>query len=302
MWGIDRGDEIFLNGKKVSIDLNCTLLENFWWYNDLATRTIHMDKELDKNIALNRQNVMHYDELEVEYRYDERYIKCHIENYKTVSKEGLCLENVMYQTYEICKSGIVNDPLAIKYTKNQKEELCELAIRSLPRSIMAITNANLYLRRLAVSLEGTLIDHILDKYYNGVEKCEEALELSMIAVKRDGWAIFSIPDPSYELILEAVSTNGMVICDLHPSVQTEEMCEKAVGQYAWAYEYCKFRTDVVKMAAVNNCGMILGKIKEQSYELCRAAYDNCRESLRFVRNPTHYEMLIAEAETEAARM
>lgn len=295
MWGIDRGDEIFLNGKKVSVDLNCTLREIFWWYDDLVTKAIHMDKELNASLALNRQNVMHYDEIDVEYRYEERYVQCHIENYKAVSKEGLCLENAMYQTFEICKAAVDNDPLAIKYAKNQEQELCKMAINSLPRSIMAITNANLYLRRLAVSLEGTLIGHILDKYYNGDEKCEEALELSMIAVKRDGWAIFLIPDPSYELILEAVGTNGMVICDLHPSEQTEEMCEKAVAQYAWAYEYCKYRNERVKMAAVKNCGMILGKIKEQSYELCRAARDNCKESLRFVRNPTHYEMLICES-------
>ena len=290
--------------------------------------------------------------LELSYNYETKYIDCHFKWFDVVSNFPSELANVEWQTKEICKIAIKNDPFSIEHVNKQQRkiicwlDLCDMAIKINPRAIfkikyphstscelalsldglllkdvikhyqgwnrgtaefhlisfskeaitqnrnalfiapvknselcrLAVTGAeiiSLDIAKIAVSVDGLLLEIVLGHFLNNGQTTpdskllielavrqnylafdfvqDKTLELCEAVVKINGWCVILIKNPSQELLMMAVRQNGLVLSEIEPEVQTEEICLAAVSQYAWAYKFAAYKTEKVREAAIKNC-------------------------------------------------
>ena len=148
-----------------------------------------------------------------------------------VQKNGYALKFIKEQTEEMCRLAVQQHGYALKFIKEQTEEMC----------------------RLAVQQNGYALKFIK----------EQTEEMCRLAVQQDGNALLNVKEPSEELCRLAVQQNGHAL--LYVKEPSEEVCRLAVQQNGWAIQYMKEPSEEVCRLAVQQNGNAIEYIKEPFY-------------------------------------
>ena len=185
--------------------------------------------------------------------------------------EGLRqMENteILYVTDEICTLAVEQNPFAIEYVPHEylTKELCISAVK-----------------RIGLALK------YIHSYYLDTNIC-------IIAIKQNGNAIKYVPNRylTKELCILALEQNCSAIKYMDNCYLDEELCTIAVKQDGNAIKYHfikKFLTDKIYKLAVQNNGLALKHIKNQTEEICILAITQNRDAIQYVNLKTESSLL-----------
>lgn len=242
-----------------------------------------------------------YDELDDYYQYDEyspigefikifkknnEYYNCGkkiinlIQNsddyYDTVKKDPqqlIFIDKTTENYLELCKLAVQNCGYMIQSIPLEyiTEELCILAIKQEPESILVINNKILTeeMCKLAFELKYYTFKNIPDKY--------RSYEMCVSAIKKAGHLLHYIKEQFHneELCKLAVENDGYSIRYVSKPFYTKEMCELAVKRNGLALSFIenKFRNYELYELAVENCGNAIRYVpnKYKTENLCKIA-------------------------------
>ena len=97
----------------------------------------------------------------------------------------------------------------------------------------------------------------------------ESEELSLAAVKQDGWVLEFVQNQTPEICMAAVTQNGWALQFV--KVQTPEICLAAVKQNGWALKFVHNQTPEICLAAVTQDGLALKFVHNKTPEICLAS-------------------------------
>jgi len=153
-----------------------------------------------------------------------------------VSKYGSCLNHPrIVQTPKLCMLAVEQDPMVIRFVKEQTLELCVMAIRSNPRALKFVRQQTRELCELAVSIDGMAIGCVrkqsrdlclraIKQHWNSILLIKNAdVSLWRVAVRQNGYALQGVDNarPKFNsrnygrLCMEAVKQNGNALQYIH---------------------------------------------------------------------------------------
>ena len=109
-------------------------------------------------------------------------------------------------------------------------------------------------------------------------------EICLAAVKQNGLALQHIKNPSDKICLAAVGQNGCAL--KYVRNPTYEICFTSVKQNGYALLYVNNQTNEICLAAVKQNGYVLKYVKHQTDEICLAAVKQNITALEYVKNQT----------------
>ena len=115
-----------------------------------------------------------------------------------------------------------------------------------------------------------------------IDNPSEAVQLE--AVKKSGYAIYSIKNPSEKVQLEAVKQNGIAI--QHIKNQSEAVQLEAVKENGLAINYIKNPNKAIQLEAVKQNGFAIKYINNPSEKLQLEAVKEDGNAIRYIKDPT----------------
>ena len=183
-----------------------------------------------------------------------------------VSTCGFALQWVKSQTDKICREAVKKDPESIIYVQNQTEELQLLAVslqgdvlqyihpqpnsvrdaavQNTQKAILHVDNqdedfcintlklypSSLYLMKDESITENVAKFALSKSIYNFPYIPTKTQAIYEIIVKLDPTRLSSVPNPSYDMCMDVVKRNGMMIYAVPVEHRTREMCITAIEQ------------------------------------------------------------------------
>lgn len=221
--------------------------------------------------------------------------------YYPITRQAInSLQEMRYQSTELCEAAVRYDPLLIGYVRDQTEELCLLAVSLYPRAIENIRNRTLKVKLAAVRGDPFVIKYIDNQDVRvalaAVRKNPAALEF----VDRHNAAIVTdaiIADPMVlrfakhqdeNIALRAVRKNGAALEFVRENVQTPEICLAAVRENGLALAHAYHASREIFIAALRQTGLALQHVPWEMLddELEALAIASTPFAYAYVRNQT----------------
>jgi len=190
----------------------------------------------------------------------------------------------MEHTEEICLLVVNIDGLYLEDLKKQNHKICSEAIKNNSDSFLFVKNKTYYLCKLAVSLDGALLQRV-------PFEIENRYELEKIAVTQDGFAINYVTLQTQELKLAAVTEDSWAL--EYVDKQTHDLCRIAVENNGMVLEMVRNKTTALCLKAVKNCGMALKFVDKQTKQIVITALKNDGCAIQFVKHILPEMYLIA---------
>lgn len=204
---------------------------------------------------------------------------------------------------EFWLSIIPKNSYALKYVKNQTEEICRFAVQQKSHVLKREKSES----QPVYDCWGTALKYVAPQYVTydicllAVQKEASALEfvpeqfkseeICTLAVKQTGYTLRYVKNPSEELCKLAVQKDGYALKYVPENFQTEELCILAFesgygGRFAFRFVINQTE-NLCKHAVQINCEM-LEYVKErfQTEELCKLAIQQNCDTIKYVKNPS----------------
>lgn len=200
----------------------------------------------DSTIVVYKNNVTHVTEYVTDkiFLYERIEIFGNEKSHENIVKiNGLILEYIdeYYQTENICKLAILQNPESFYYVKNRNEniDICKFAVICSGKNLAYIDEKNRTeeLCKLAVQEYGTSIKYIEPKY--------QTKELCKLAIMNFPHSIKHIKNQTNELCELAVNLNGCEIANIKN--QTEKLCKLAIDQTIYAFNCISYKNQTNKI-------------------------------------------------------
>jgi hypothetical protein len=191
-----------------------------------------------------------------------------------VTKDGLTLKSVPYQTPKICLAAVQQNGMALRFVKEQTPEICLAAVRQngIALQYVPVQNQTPELCLAAVKQNGLALEYagLYGIYRNR----------SIIGKLYD--RIYHDKPTENDIYLAAVQQNGNAI---HWTNQTPELCLAAVRQNGGALRWINKQTREICLAAVQQNGSALSYVYTMflTFEICLAAVTQDGNALQFVK-------------------
>jgi len=151
--------------------------------------------------------------------------------------------------------------LALKYVKNQTDEICKFAIEQ--------------------------------HYYVLAHIKNQTDEICKLVVRRDGFMLKHVKNQTDEICKLAVRQYGPAL--QYVKNQTEEICKLAVECIGIALEHVKNQTDEICKLAVQNTGLALQYVKNPTEEIRRMAIEQNWRAIEFIKHEHQTDEIIKSA-------
>lgn len=107
------------------------------------------------------------------------------EDMARVTRDGMQLQYVKYQTPEICMEAVKHDGRALEYVKDQTPELCMAAVKQNGLALQFVTNQTPEICIAAIKEDWRALEYVKD----------QTPEICLEAVKWNGYALEYVKDP-----------------------------------------------------------------------------------------------------------
>jgi hypothetical protein len=118
--------------------------------------------------------------------------------------------------YDFCKIAVTKNGYALKYVKEQTDEICKLAVQKHGRALEYVNKQTDKICKIAVQQNGFALQYVK----------EQTDEICKLAVTQNGYALQNVKEQTDEICKIAVTQNGNALC--YVKEQTEEICKIAM--------------------------------------------------------------------------
>ena len=121
---------------------------------------------------------------------------------KVVKHNGIVLNCVKEQTYEICLEAVKQNGLALQYVKEQTREICLEAVKQNGLALQYVKEQTREICLEAVKQNGFALDYVK----------EQTLEICLEAVKENGYSLYYVKEQTREICLTASKHISLILC------------------------------------------------------------------------------------------
>uniref|UniRef100_A0A6C0EBD2 DUF4116 domain-containing protein n=1 Tax=viral metagenome TaxID=1070528 RepID=A0A6C0EBD2_9ZZZZ len=236
-------------------------------------------------------------------KYRIRWSSHHYDNLFRFCTEEQILDNISYDSYYIREVELPEDAEMDKiglsaYVANKlmmcdkrvkieeffdwnDEEFCRKTLENSSKKVVPNTehifkfvkNKTDELCKLAVSIDGASMIYIDDP----------SEELKFMAFEKSPWIYNKIKNPPYELSKLAVALSDYNFKYIPKEHKTYELCNDALNENGMNLKYIDDQTDELCEIAVRNNGLAIQFVKCQNQKLCKLAYEQNKNSIKHIK-------------------